>query len=151
MTGSASDKALLQPHVYNKLQKKRLEKRFKNPKDPLKLVIVRDMWLTGFDAPCVHTMYVDKPMKGHNLMQAIARANRKAPGKNNGLVVDYNGMLKSLRAALAKYGEGSTSGGGGGTGGELPPTADLDELEQELVVAIEACEAARQWILENPK
>jgi type I restriction enzyme R subunit len=72
MTGSASDKALLRPHIYSSQTKKRLEKRFKDPTDPLQLVIVRDMWLTGFDAPCVHTLYVDKPMKGHNLMQAIA-------------------------------------------------------------------------------
>jgi len=76
MTGSAADRALLQPHIHNKKTKKRLEKRFKDVNDPLKLVIVRDMWLTGFDAPCCHTMYVDKPMKGHNLMQAIARVNR---------------------------------------------------------------------------
>lgn len=75
MTGSASDKALLRPHLYSAQVKKRLEKRFKDPADPLRLVIVRDMWLTGFDAPCVHTLYVDKPMKGHNLMQAIARVN----------------------------------------------------------------------------
>ncbi|EOJ8805301.1 type I restriction endonuclease subunit R, partial [Escherichia coli] len=76
MTGTASDKAMLQPHIYNKRTKKRLESRFKNVNDPLKLVIVRDMWLTGFDAPCCHTMYIDKPMRGHNLMQAIARVNR---------------------------------------------------------------------------
>ena len=76
MTGSASDKALLRPHIYSKQVKKSLEKRFKKPDDPLRLVIVRDMWLTGFDAPCMHTMYVDKPMKGHNLMQAIARVNQ---------------------------------------------------------------------------
>ncbi|WP_419637678.1 type I restriction endonuclease subunit R, partial [Thiolapillus sp.] len=89
MTGSASDKPLLQPHIYNKKTKKRLEKRFKDENDPLKLVIVRDMWLTGFDAPCCHTMYVDKPMKGHNLMQAIARVNRVFKNKPGGLVVDY--------------------------------------------------------------
>jgi len=76
MTGSASDKALLRPHIYPSLVKKRLEKRFKDPGDPLKLVISRDMWLTGFDAPCVHTLYVDKPIKGLNLIQAISRVNR---------------------------------------------------------------------------
>jgi type I restriction enzyme R subunit len=76
MTGSASDKALLKPHIYSKDVKKRLERRYKDPADAFKLVIVRDMWLTGFDAPCMHTMYMDKPMKGHNLMQAIARVNR---------------------------------------------------------------------------
>ena len=80
MTGSASDKALLRPHIYSAQVKKRLEKRFKDPDDPMRLVIVRDMWLTGFDAPCVHTLYVDKPMKGHNLMQAIARVNRVVDG-----------------------------------------------------------------------
>jgi len=103
MTGSASDKALLQPHIYNKQTKKRLEKRFKDPKDQLKLVIVRDMWLTGFDAPCCHTMYVDKPMKGHNLMQAIARVNRVFKNKPGGLVVDYIGIANELKQALKTY------------------------------------------------
>lgn len=103
MTGSASDKALLRPHIYGNAIKKRLEKRFKAPADPLKLVIVRDMWLTGFDAPCVHTMYVDKPMKGHNLMQAIARVNRVFKGKQGGLVVDYLGIGNELKAAMKEY------------------------------------------------
>ncbi|MBP8168790.1 MAG: type I restriction endonuclease subunit R [Azonexus sp.] len=103
MTGSASDKALLQPHIYNGQTKKRLEKRFKDPADPLRLVIVRDMWLTGFDAPCVHTLYVDKPMKGHNLMQAIARVNRVFKDKQGGLVVDYIGIANELRSALKEY------------------------------------------------
>ncbi|MFC0267135.1 type I restriction endonuclease subunit R [Kushneria aurantia] len=103
MTGSAADSALLTPHIYNKATKKRLEKRFKNPADPLKLVIVRDMWLTGFDAPCCHTMYVDKPMKGHNLMQAIARVNRVFKDKPGGLVVDYIGIANELKNALKVY------------------------------------------------
>jgi len=103
MTGSASDKPLLQPHIYNKQTKKRLEKRFKDVNDPLKLVIVRDMWLTGFDAPCCHTMYVDKPMKGHNLMQAIARVNRVFKDKPGGLVVDYIGIANELKQALKTY------------------------------------------------
>ena len=103
MTGSASDKALLRPHVYSSQTKKRLEKRFKDAKDPLKLVIVRDMWLTGFDAPCVHTLYVDKPMKGHNLMQAIARVNRVFKDKQGGLVVDYIGIGEDLKAAMKEY------------------------------------------------
>jgi type I restriction enzyme R subunit len=103
MTGSASDKALLRPHIYSGQVKKRLEKRFKNPADPLRLVIVRDMWLTGFDAPCVHTLYVDKPMKGHNLMQAIARVNRVFKDKQGGLVVDYIGIANELRSALKEY------------------------------------------------
>jgi len=103
MTGSASDKALLKPHIYPKDVRKRLETRFKNPSDPFKLVIVRDMWLTGFDAPCLHTMYVDKPMRGHNLMQAIARVNRVFKDKPGGLVVDYIGIANELKAALADY------------------------------------------------
>lgn len=103
MTGSAADKALLQPHLYSKQVKKRLEARFKDVKDPLRLVIVRDMWLTGFDAPCCHTMYIDKPMKGHNLMQAIARVNRVFKNKPGGLVVDYIGIANELKAALKTY------------------------------------------------
>lgn len=103
MTGSAADKALLQQHLYSKQVKKRLETRFKDVKDPLKLVIVRDMWLTGFDAPCCHTMYIDKPMKGHNLMQAIARVNRVFKNKPGGLVVDYIGIANELKAALKTY------------------------------------------------
>ncbi|WP_304303696.1 type I restriction endonuclease subunit R [Pseudacidovorax intermedius] len=103
MTGSASDKALLRPHIYSKDTKKRLERRYKSPADPFKLVIVRDMWLTGFDAPCMHTMYVDKPMKGHNLMQAIARVNRVFKDKPGGLVVDYIGIANELKAALRDY------------------------------------------------
>jgi len=103
MTGSASDKALLRPHVYSAQVKKRLEKRFKDPADPLRMVIVRDMWLTGFDAPCVHTLYIDKPMKGHNLMQAIARVNRVFKDKQGGLVVDYIGIANELKSALKEY------------------------------------------------
>ncbi|MBW4980610.1 type I restriction endonuclease subunit R [Marinobacter adhaerens] len=103
MTGSASDRALLQPHIHNKQTKKRFEKRFKDESDSLKLVIVRDMWLTGFDAPCCHTMYVDKPMKGHNLMQAIARVNRVFKDKPGGLVVDYIGIANELKQALKTY------------------------------------------------
>jgi hypothetical protein len=111
MTGSASDKALLRPHIYPKQVKKELEGRFKDPNDPLKLVIVRDMWLTGFDAPCVHTMYVDKPMKGHNLMQAIARVNRVFRDKQGGLVVDYIGIANELKAALKEYTASQGRGG----------------------------------------
>ena len=103
MTGSASDKALLKPHIYTREVRKQLEKRFKDPADPFKIVIVRDMWLTGFDAPCLHTMYVDKPMRGHNLMQAIARVNRVFKDKPGGLVVDYIGIANELKAALASY------------------------------------------------
>ncbi|MCD4815587.1 MAG: type I restriction endonuclease subunit R [Methanosarcinales archaeon] len=103
MTGSASDRELLQPHIYNKQTKKLIEKHFKNINDSLKLVIVRDMWLTGFDVPCCHTMYIDKPMKGHNLMQAIARVNRVFNDKQGGLVVDYIGIASELKQALKDY------------------------------------------------
>ena len=103
MTGSATDAANLQKHVFTKRNKKRLEKRFKDPEDSLKIVIVRDMWLTGFDAPCCNTMYVDKPMAGHNLMQAIARVNRVFEGKDGGVVVDYIGIGSDLKKALKTY------------------------------------------------
>jgi len=124
MTGSASDKALLRPHIYNHQIKKRLEKRFKDPVDPLRLVIVRDMWLTGFDAPCVHTLYVDKPMKGHNLMQAIARVNRVFRDKQGGLVVDYIGIGNELKAAMREY----TASKGRGK-----PTVDANEAFSVLL------------------
>lgn len=103
MTGSSSDKAKLQPHIHNKDTKKLFERRFKDVNDPLQLVIVRDMWLTGFDAPNCHTMYIDKPMKGHNLMQAIARVNRVFKDKPGGLIVDYIGIANELKAALKTY------------------------------------------------
>lgn len=103
MTGSASDRPELQQHIYTKAQKKRLERRFKDPKDPMKVVIVRDMWLTGFDVPCLHTMYVDKPMRSANLMQAIARVNRVFKDKPGGLVVDYIGIANELKNALKTY------------------------------------------------
>jgi type I restriction enzyme R subunit len=103
MTGSAADVPKFRPHIHSKQEKKRLEKRFKDPYDPLKLVIVRDMWLTGFDAPCCNTMYVDKPMQGHNLMQAIARVNRVFKGKQGGLVVDYIGIANELKRAVQDY------------------------------------------------
>ena len=129
MTGSASDKPLLRPHIYSKQTKKRLEKRFKDPADAMRLVIVRDMWLTGFDAPCVHTLYVDKPMKGHNLMQAIARVNRVFRDKQGGLVVDYIGIATELKQALKEY----TASKGRGR-----PTVDVHEafavLQEKLDV-----------------
>ncbi len=107
MTGSASDPPSYQPHVRNKDRREFIKKRMKDPADPLKLVIVRDMWLTGFDAPCLHTMYIDKPMRGHGLMQAIARVNRVFKDKPGGLVVDYLGIADELKKALAEYTEGS--------------------------------------------
>jgi len=111
MTGSSSDKAILRPHIYpHKVRKEVIEKRFKNAKDPFKIVIVRDMWLTGFDVPCLHTLYIDKPMRGHNLMQAIARVNRVFKDKPGGLVVDYIGIANELKEALHEY---TASGGKG--------------------------------------
>ncbi|KAA8980825.1 type I restriction endonuclease subunit R [Halospina sp. K52047b] len=139
MTGSASDKPLLQPHIYNKATKKRLEQRFKNPDDPLKLVIVRDMWLTGFDAPCVHTMYVDKPMKGHNLMQAIARVNRVFKDKPGGLVVDYIGIANELKQAMKNYTEAQGRG---------QPTVDAHEAYAAL---LEKLDAVRGMFAKGPK
>jgi type I restriction enzyme R subunit len=132
MTGSASDKALLRPHIHSAQVKKRLEKRFKDPSDPLRLVIVRDMWLTGFDAPCVHTLYVDKPMKGHNLMQAIARVNRVFRDKQGGLVVDYIGIGNELKAAMKEY----TASHGRGR-----PTVDAREAYSVLAEKIDVLRA----------
>ena len=103
MTGSAADPAEFQPHIYSKDVRKDLKARAKNPDDPLELVIVRDMWLTGFDAPSMHTMYVDKTMQGAGLMQAIARVNRTFRDKPGGLVVDYIGVFANLQEALAEY------------------------------------------------
>ncbi|MGB4117020.1 MAG: type I restriction endonuclease subunit R [Polaromonas sp.] len=132
MTGSASDKALLRPHIYSAQVKKRLEKRFKDPADPLRMVIVRDMWLTGFDAPCVHTLYVDKPMKDHNLMQAIARVNRVFKDKQGGLVVDYIGIGNELKLAMKEY----TASHGRGK-----PTVDAHEAFSLLLEKIDVLRA----------
>jgi len=123
MTGSASDPPEWQPHVRNKAARDLLARRFKDPDDELHLVIVRDMWLTGFDVPCLHTMYIDKPMSGHNLMQAIARVNRVFRDKPGGLVVDYLGIADSLKRALAVYAE---SGGRG--------SAAIDQAEAVAVM-----------------
>ncbi len=112
MTGSASDPFDWQPHVRNKPRREALAKRFRDPDDPFRIVLVRDMWLTGFDAPSLHTMYVDKPMRGHGLMQAIARVNRVFKDKPGGLVVDYLGLAQDLREATVNYTE---SGGRGQT------------------------------------
>lgn len=103
MTGSSSDPLDWQEHIRNKEKRKAIGNRLKDPKDPLQLIIVRDMFLTGFDAPCLHTMYVDKPMNGHNLMQAIARVNRVFGDKEGGLIVDYIGIAQDLKNALAVY------------------------------------------------
>ena len=112
MTGAASDPSAWQPHIRNKSRREALANRFRDAADPLQVALVRDMWLTGFDAPSLHTMYVDKPMRGHGLMQAIARVNRVFRDKPGGLVVDYLGLAQELKRALATYTE---SGGTGRT------------------------------------
>ena len=130
MTGSASDPLDWQPHIRNKARREDLAKRFRDPKDPFRMVIVRDMWLTGFDAPSLHTMYVDKPMRGHGLMQAIARVNRVFKDKPGGLVVDYLGLAEDLKKALATYTEA------GGTG---ETALDQDEAVALMLEKYEVC------------
>jgi type I restriction enzyme R subunit len=148
MTGSASDPLDWQPHIRNKPRREALAQRFRDPKDPFRVVIVRDMWLTGFDCPSLHTMYVDKPMRGHGLMQAIARVNRVFRDKPGGLVVDYLGLADELKKALATYTEA------GGTG----ETA-LDQAEA-VAVMLEKVEVCRglfhgfdwtRWITGTPQ
>jgi type I restriction enzyme R subunit len=125
MTGSAEDGPDWQPHIRNKDKRRRLANRFKDPKNSFRIVIVRDMWLTGFDAPCLHTMYVDKPMQGHGLMQAMARVNRVFRDKPGGLVVDYLGLADQLKHALAAYTE---------SGGKGNPTYDT---RQAIAILLE--------------
>jgi type I restriction enzyme R subunit len=129
MTGSASDPLDWQQHVRTKARREDLAKRFKDPDDPFKIVIVRDMWLTGFDVPPLHTMYIDKPMQGHGLMQAIARVNRVYKDKPGGLIVDYLGLAYHLQKALATYTEA-------GHPAEMP---DQDEAVNELLKRYEIC------------
>jgi type I restriction enzyme R subunit len=137
MTGSADDGPDWQPHIRNKDKRRKLANRFKDSKDPFRIVIVRDMWLTGFDAPCLHTMYADKPMQGHGLMQAIARVNRVFRDKPGGLVVDYLGLADQLKHALAIYTE---------SGGKGDPTFDT---KQAIAVLLEkhgiACDMLHQF------
>ena len=130
MTGSASDSLDWQPHIRNKPRREALANRFRNPADSMRVVLVRDMWLTGFDAPSLHTMYVDKPMRGHGLMQAIARVNRVFKDKPGGLVVDYLGLAHDLKRALAVYTE---SGGTGRT------AIDQDEAVAVMIEKYEIC------------
>jgi type I restriction enzyme R subunit len=130
MTGSASDPLDWQQHIRNKPRREVLGNRFRDAADPLRLVLVRDMWLTGFDAPSLHTMYVDKPMRGHGLMQAIARVNRVFKDKPGGLVVDYLGLAHELKRALATYTE---SGGTGRT------ALDQDEAVAVMLEKYEIC------------
>ncbi|MDP2182015.1 MAG: HsdR family type I site-specific deoxyribonuclease, partial [Actinomycetota bacterium] len=130
MTGSAAEGPVFSYHIRNKSRREALAARFKDSDDPFSIVIVRDMWLTGFDAPCLHTMYVDKPMRGHGLMQAIARVNRVFRDKPGGLVVDYLGLADQLRNALATY----TESGGKGEGAIDQRQAVMLMLEKYEVV-----------------
>ncbi|MEA3248346.1 MAG: type I restriction endonuclease subunit R [Nanoarchaeota archaeon] len=124
MTGSSSDPKEWQEHIRNKQKRTDIGERFKDSEDPLKLIIVRDMWLTGFDIPSLHTMYIDKPMKGHTLMQAIARANRKYKDKDAGLIVDYIGIGVDLKKALIDYTE---------SGGKGKPIVKQDEAVGKML------------------
>lgn len=131
MTGSATDPLDWQPHIRNKERREKLANRFKDPDDPFGIVIVRDMWLTRFDAPSLHTIYVDKPMKGHGLMQAIARVNRVFKDKPGGLV-DCLGLANNLRAALRSY----VRDGDDGETGRKPienTTLKVDELVDAMI------------------
>ncbi len=146
MTGSASDPLDWQEHIRNKERRKAIGNRLKDPKDPLKLVIVRDMWLTGFDVPCLHTMYVDKPMNGHNLMQAIARVNRVFGDKKGGLVVDYIGIAQDLKNALANY---TASRGRGEIAYDLDEAvAKMQELYEIVVDMFDGFDYRRYFSLE---
>jgi type I restriction enzyme R subunit len=138
MTASSSDGPTLAKHHTTKEQRRTLADRMKDPSDELKLVIVRDMWLTGFDAPSMHTLYIDKPMKGHNLMQAIARVNRVYKDKPGGLVVDYLGIASDLKKALAFYSD---------SGGKGDPTI---AQEQAVSLMLEKLEVVSQMFLEKP-
>lgn len=148
MTGSASDPLDWQPHIRNKKRREDLALRFRDSKDPFQIVIVRDMWLTGFDAPSLHTMYADKPMRGHGLMQAIARVNRVFKDKPGGLVVDYLGLADELKQALATYTEA------GGTG---KTALDQAEAVALMLEKYEVCQGLfhgfdwRQWVSGTPQ
>jgi type I restriction enzyme R subunit len=131
MTSTSSDPENWQIHNTSKQDRKGISERFKDIADPLKLVIVRDMWLTGFDVPCLHTMYIDKPMRGHNLMQAIARVNRVFNDKPGGLIVDYIGIASDLKTALATY----TASGGKGA-----PILDIEEAVATMLEKLEIVE-----------
>lgn len=132
MTGKAEDDETLQPHIRNKKRREALAKRFKAENDPMKLVIVRDMWLTGFDVPCLHTMYVDKPMQGHGLMQAIARVNRVFKDKEGGLIVDYLGLADQLKKAMANYTQ---------AGGKGKPALDQEAAVAKMLELLDVAKA----------
>lgn len=137
MTGQPSDPEFMQAHIYRKEARKTIEKRFKDPEDSLKIVIVCDMWLTGFDVPCLATMYIDKEMKGHNLAQAIARVNRVFEGKSGGLVVDYRGIADHLKQAQREYSK---------EGGKGDSFQDIDAAFNKMCAEIEAI----RGILQSP-
>jgi len=139
MTSTSADGPEMQRHNTTKQQRKNLAERMKDPADPLRLVIVRDMWLTGFDAPCLHTLYIDKPMRGHNLMQAIARVNRVFKDKPGGLIVDYLGIATDLKKALSFYSD---------AGGKGEPTLDL---EKAIALMNEKFEVVQQFFNEQAK
>ncbi len=130
MTGSAGDVKEFQQHIRPKTGREHLAKRFKDPGDPLRIVIVRDMWLTGFDVPCLHTMYIDKPMKGHTLMQAIARVNRVWKDKPGGLIVDYIGLADELKKALVTYTESK---------GQGDPVFEQEKAVRKMLEKYEVC------------
>ena len=130
MTGAASDPPEWREHIRNKKRREDLARRFRDPEDPFRIVLVRDMWLTGFDAPSLHTLYLDKPMRGHGLMQAIARVNRVFADKPGGLVVDYLGLSRELKAALATY---------TASGGEGSPAFDQAEAVAVMLEKYEVC------------
>jgi type I restriction enzyme, R subunit len=131
MTGSAEDPEALRVHLHTKAGRARLADRFKDPADQLRIVIVRDMWLTGFDAPCLHTLYVDKPMQGHSLLQAIARVNRVFGDKPGGLVVDYFGIEGSLKHAIKAYTD---------NGGQGRPAIDQVEAIAAMTAKLRICQ-----------
>ena len=147
MTGSADDGPEWQPHIRNKERRRALATRFKDSKDPFRIVIVRDMWLTGFDAPCMHTMYADKPMSGHSLMQAIARVNRVFRDKPGGLVVDYLGLADQLKHALATYTE---SGGKGSPSIDTAQAIAVMQEKHEVASAIMHGFNWDKWITGSP-
>jgi len=132
MTGDASAPAPLQPHIRTPGRLKKLALHFKDPENPFQLVIVRDMWLTGFDAPSLHTMYIDKPMRGHSLMQAIARVNRVFRDEPGGLVVDYQGIGAELKDALLTY---------RASGGKSDPTETQAKAVRGALEKYEVCVA----------
>jgi len=139
MTASSADGPVMARHHTTKQQRGDLADRMRDPSDPLKIVIVIDMWLTGFDVPCLHTMYIDKPMRGHNLMQAIARVNRVFKDKPGGLVVDYLGIATDLKKALSFYSD---------SGGKGDPTEDIG---QAIEVMLEKLEIIQQMFNEESK